>query len=114
MPVVDCVQAIAVGQGKGLAQESGLGYVSCASNSCVGGAIDSDGLVEGLDSGLRASGALASEIGGLSYRIADAAALGALAEAADWGSRDKLSSNRWKATSAVLGCVCDVHARAVF
>jgi len=103
LSVVDSVQTIAVGKRKDLGEESCLSYVSCAGNSCVGGAVDSDGLIEGLDSGLRTSRALAFKICTLSNWVADAVALVGLSEAADWASGDQLSGNRRKAASAVLG-----------
>ena len=93
LPVVDSVQAIAIGNRKDLGKESCLSYVSCAGNSCVGGAVDSDGLIEGLDSGLSASWALAFKIGTFSDWIADAVALVCLSEVADWACGDKLSGN---------------------
>ena len=114
LPIVDSIQAIAVGNGKSLGEESCLSYVSCADNCGIGGAVDSDGLIEGLDSCLSASGALAFEISTFPDRVADAVALVALTEAADWASGDQLSGDRWQAASAVLGCVCDVHASAAF
>lgn len=57
---------------------------------------------------------MAFEIGAFSDRVADAVALVGLAEAADWASGDQLSGHRRKATSAVLGSVCDIHASAAF
>ena len=103
LPVVQGVQAIAVGKRKDLGEESCLSYVSCAGNCGIGGAVDSDGLIEGLDSGLIASGALAFEIETFSDWVADAVALVGLSEVADWASGDQLSGNRGKAASAVLG-----------
>lgn len=112
LPVVDSVQAIAVGKGKGLGEESCLSYVSCADNCGIGRAVDSNGLIEGLDSCLSASGALAFEIHALTNRVACAVALAALAEAANWASWDQLSGNRGQAASAVLGCISDIHTSA--
>lgn len=72
-----------------------------------------DGLIEGLDSSEVTCGALALKDGRFADRITNAVILGGLAESADRCSRDKLSCDRWEATSAILSGIRYVHTSAV-